>query len=71
MEQPGEITDQEAFRRWRRIVEEEARELALLMPVYHANIQIELQQQWDEASFLGKIGLWLAGDMPEHANWRK
>lgn len=68
----SDLTDQEALRRWRRIVEEEARDFGVpYADAYHANIQIELQQQWDEASFLGKIGLWLAGDMPEHANWRK
>lgn len=31
--------------------------------------EVELQEHWDGAGFFARIGLWMAGDMPENASW--
>lgn len=62
--------DKEALRNWARSVEAEAREFGVpYADAYHSNIQVDLQKEWDAASVFGRIGLWLAGDMPENAEW--
>lgn len=55
---------------WARQVRDEAQGFGVsIAAAYHENEQVLFREQWENASLLGRIGIWLTGERPENSTW--